>query len=249
MRSRSGKSCLALTAVLATTAPVAQSFGFTGGASLVGERESLPLGMKDIYISATQVLHQLNLYQAPIPISHYFILRCQALLSKLLRLRVSPHDALFLLLHNNNRHRHETVRSCSRSPTTQPAQTSLTRLPAFLVTPEWMSTFITSVIAIYYEPVLFFLYVPLFLRRAGGARRHQHQQHRSTSSSRSGSSGHASPAWRRPSCMSAEGTAAPAGVTLSTELLPAETLERSKVGNKFEKTKCAKPGDMMFTEV
>lgn len=48
--------------------------------------------------------------------------------------------------------------------------------------------------------------------------------------------------------MSAEG-AAPGGVILSTELLPAETLERSKTGNKFEKTKCAKPGDVMFTEV
>lgn len=49
--------------------------------------------------------------------------------------------------------------------------------------------------------------------------------------------------------MLAEGVTVPEGVTLSTELLPAETLERSKVGNKFEKTKCAKPGDIMFTEV
>lgn len=36
---------------------------------------------------------------------------------------------------------------------------------------------------------------------------------------------------------------------LSNDYLPAEALERSKVGNKFEKTKCAKAGDTMFTEV
>ncbi|CAM9273489.1 unnamed protein product [Choristocarpus tenellus] len=36
---------------------------------------------------------------------------------------------------------------------------------------------------------------------------------------------------------------------LSNDYLPAETLERSKVGNKFEKVKSAKPGDTMFTEV
>lgn len=47
--------------------------------------------------------------------------------------------------------------------------------------------------------------------------------------------------------MSAKGVVEAA--TLSTELLPKDTLERSKVGNKFEKTKCAKPGDVMFTEV
>lgn len=36
---------------------------------------------------------------------------------------------------------------------------------------------------------------------------------------------------------------------LSNDLLPPETLERSKTGNKFEKTKCTKAGDAMFTEV
>lgn len=36
---------------------------------------------------------------------------------------------------------------------------------------------------------------------------------------------------------------------LSTELLPEDALERSKVGNPFEKKKCEKPGDIMFTEV
>ena len=49
--------------------------------------------------------------------------------------------------------------------------------------------------------------------------------------------------------MAAEGVATDEKVQLSTELLPEETLERSKVGNKFEKMKCAKPGDIMFTEV
>lgn len=36
---------------------------------------------------------------------------------------------------------------------------------------------------------------------------------------------------------------------LSTELLPPETLERSKNGNKFEKVKCTKSPDVIFTEV
>lgn len=57
---------------------------------------------------------------------------------------------------------------------------------------------------------------------------------------------HLNHAWRQPR-MTAEGVVE--GVKLSTEYLPAETLERSKVGNKFEKAKCAKPGDAMFTEV
>lgn len=52
--------------------------------------------------------------------------------------------------------------------------------------------------------------------------------------------------------MTAEGVAAADDgptVKLSNDCLPEETLERSKVGNKFEKIKCAKAGDMMFTEV
>ncbi|CAN0024819.1 unnamed protein product, partial [Sphacelaria rigidula] len=36
---------------------------------------------------------------------------------------------------------------------------------------------------------------------------------------------------------------------LSNDCLPPETLERSKVGNKFEKTKSQKAGDIMWTEV
>lgn len=50
--------------------------------------------------------------------------------------------------------------------------------------------------------------------------------------------------------MTAEGVAVEGPkVKLSTELLPEEALERSKVGSKFEKIKCEKPGDVMFTEV
>lgn len=50
--------------------------------------------------------------------------------------------------------------------------------------------------------------------------------------------------------MVAESVSRPPGqVKLSTEYLPPETLERSKVGNKFEKTKCKKPGDVLWTEV
>lgn len=55
--------------------------------------------------------------------------------------------------------------------------------------------------------------------------------------------------WWRPTRLAAEGVAAEEKVKLSNDLLPAETLERSKVGNKFEKIKCSKPGDVMFTEV
>lgn len=57
--------------------------------------------------------------------------------------------------------------------------------------------------------------------------------------------------------MTAEGVAVDASkvgvdrpkLQLSTELLPEDALERSKVGNPFEKKKCEKPGDIMFTEV
>ncbi|CAM9283039.1 unnamed protein product [Scytosiphon promiscuus] len=56
--------------------------------------------------------------------------------------------------------------------------------------------------------------------------------------------------WWNPTRMTAEGVAVDgAAVKLSTDLLPEETLERSKVGSKFEKIKCEKPGDVMFTEV
>ncbi|CAN0305865.1 unnamed protein product [Ectocarpus sp. 6 AP-2014] len=61
----------------------------------------------------------------------------------------------------------------------------------------------------------------------------------------------------RPVRMTAEGVAVDGSklavgrpkLQLSTELLPEEALERSKVGNPFEKKKCEKPGDIMFTEV
>lgn len=49
--------------------------------------------------------------------------------------------------------------------------------------------------------------------------------------------------------MSVQDGAVTSARKLSNDCLPAETLERSKVGNKFEKTKCAKPGDIMWTEV
>lgn len=49
----------------------------------------------------------------------------------------------------------------------------------------------------------------------------------------------------------AEGVATEEGpkVTLSADLLPAEALERSKIGNKFEKVKCAKDPSLVFDEV
>lgn len=41
----------------------------------------------------------------------------------------------------------------------------------------------------------------------------------------------------------------PPETKLSTDFLPPEALERSKAGNKFEKVKCTKPGDVMWSEV
>ncbi|CAM9644753.1 unnamed protein product [Ascophyllum nodosum] len=49
--------------------------------------------------------------------------------------------------------------------------------------------------------------------------------------------------------MSTETEPVSGAMKLSTELLPPETLERSREGNKFEKIKCAKSPDLMFTEV
>lgn len=50
--------------------------------------------------------------------------------------------------------------------------------------------------------------------------------------------------------MTAEGVAVgESKFKLSADLLPAETLERSKEGNKFEKVKCTKDPSQVFTEV
>ncbi|CAM9939394.1 unnamed protein product [Pylaiella littoralis] len=84
-----------------------------------------------------------------------------------------------------------------------------------------------------------------------GPQRHQHQ-HQQLSRHRTRASTSTNAGWWRPTRMTAEGVAvADDGPTvkLSNDCLPEETLERSKVGNKFEKIKCAKAGDMMFTEV
>lgn len=50
--------------------------------------------------------------------------------------------------------------------------------------------------------------------------------------------------------MTAEGVAMEGSkFKLSADLLPAEALERSKIGNKFEKVKCAKDPSLVFDEV
>ena len=50
--------------------------------------------------------------------------------------------------------------------------------------------------------------------------------------------------------MTAEGvTMEESKVTLSADLLPSETLERSKTGNKFEKIKCTKDPSLVWNEV
>lgn len=50
--------------------------------------------------------------------------------------------------------------------------------------------------------------------------------------------------------MTAEGVAVERSkFELSADLLPAEALERSKEGSKFEKIKCNKDPSLVFTEV
>lgn len=50
--------------------------------------------------------------------------------------------------------------------------------------------------------------------------------------------------------MTAEGVAVDGSKPkLSSDLLPAETLERSQAGHKFEKLKCTKDPSLVFTEV